>query len=238
MEKNSFMERYLTPIAVVLGALILALAYVYGGHGAAAPVANQGGQQQAPSVNIKDVKIAGEPFIGDANAPVTMAFFFDYQCPFCKQFDDNVTPQLYTNYVQTGKLKIVFKGFEFLGNDSITADEFGRAVWELYPEKFYDWYKGMAAAQDEEGDKGFGNQDTIVTMTKKQVPGIDTAKVVALIAKNKVAYDAAITATRSEAQGLGITGTPSIIIGTKLFSALSPTDFYSQISAAIDAQLK
>lgn len=236
MENKSFMERYLTPIAVVLGALILALAYVYGGHGA--PVAEQGAGQKAPTANIKDVKIAGEPFIGDANAPVTMAVFYDYQCPFCKQFDENVMPELYTNYVQTGKLKVVFKGFEFLGNDSIAGDEFGRAVWELYPESFYDWYKAMAAAQDQEGDQGFGNQSTIVAMTKSKVPAINTDKVVALIAKNKDAYDAAISATRTEAQGLGVTGTPSIIVGTKLFSALSPADFYTQISGAIDAQLK
>jgi protein-disulfide isomerase len=237
MEKNSFLERYLTPIAVVVGALILALAYVYGAHGTA-PVAQQNGQQQAPAVDIKDVKVAGEPFIGDPNAPVTMAVFYDYQCPFCKQFDENVMPQLYTNYVQTGKVKVVFKGFEFLGNDSIAGDEFGRAVWELYPDSFYDWYKAMADAQDQEGDQGFGDQASIVTMTKSKVPAINTDNVVALVTKNKTAYDAAITATRTEAQNLGITGTPSIIVGKQLFSALSPADFYTQISGAIDAELK
>lgn len=237
MENKSFMERYLTPIAVVLGALILALAYVYG-HGAAPANQQAAGQPSAPHVNIKDVKIVGEPYAGDPNAPVTMALYFDYQCPFCKQLDENVVPGLYAKYVETGKAKIVFKGFEFLGNDSIAADEFGRAVWDLYPEKFYDWYKAMFAAQDQEGDQGFGNQASIVAMTKQKVPGIDTDKVVTQVAKNKSQYDAAITADRTEAQSLGITGTPSVIVGDKLFTALSVADFSSQISAAVDAQMK
>ncbi|HVX90664.1 MAG TPA: thioredoxin domain-containing protein [Candidatus Paceibacterota bacterium] len=234
MDNNSsFMERYLTPIAVVVGALIIALAYVYG-HGAVTGTTGGTGTQQAPSVDIKDVKTDGDPFIGDASAPVTMAVWFDYQCPFCKQFDTTALPQLYTNYVQTGKLRIVFKDFQFLGQDSLTGAEFARAVWELYPDKFYAWYEAMFNAQDEEGDQGFGDQDSIVAMTKAQVSGIDTDKVVALIAQKKTQYDAAIEADKTEGTTFGINGTPSMIVGTTLLSGAEP---YATISQLVDAEL-
>ncbi len=237
MDNNpSFVERYLTPIAVVIGALILALAYVYG-HGSTPPATGTAGTAPA-SASIDKVKLDGEPFIGDANAPVTIAFFFDYQCPFCKQFEESVTPQLYSNYVQTGKLKIVFKGFEFLGQDSIAADEFGRAVWALYPDHFYEWYVAMFGAQDQEGDQGFGDQPSIVTMTKAQVPSIDTDKVAAYIAKNKAALDATIASDRQEGASLGVNGTPSVIMGNQLLSGMSPTDFYSAISGYVDSHAK
>lgn len=229
------MERYLTPIAVLVGALILALAYVYG-HGAVTgnTGAANSGTQQAQAVNIKDVKTDGDPYIGDPNAPVTMALWFDYQCPFCKQLDTTAMPQLYTNYVQTGKLRIVFKDFQFLGDDSLTGAEFARGVWELYPDQFYAWYEAMFVAQDEEGDQGFGNQDSIVAMTKAKVPAIDTDKVVALVAQKKAQYDAAISADRDEGASFGINGTPSIIIGTTSLSGAQP---YATISQLIDQQL-
>jgi protein-disulfide isomerase len=232
--KQSFMDRYLTPIAVLLAGVLIAVALVYG-HSALQ--GTQGAaQQQAPAVavNIKDVKTDNDPFIGSATAPVTMAFWFDYQCPFCKQFETTVTPQLVANYVKTGKVKIVFKDFQFLGNDSISGGEFARAVWELYPDQFYNWYVAMFNAQDQEGDQGFGNQATIVTMTKAQVPAIDTTKVVALIAQKKATYDAAMEADKEEGQKFGIQGTPAFIVGTTLESGAQP---YATVAGLIDAQL-
>ena len=228
------MERYLTPIAVILAAVIIALAFVFGHGGQAVQQAatNSNGQ---PAVNISNVKTANEPFIGNANAPVTMALFFDYQCPFCKQFDQTVLAQLNTNYIQTGKLRVIFKDFQFLGNDSMAGAEFGSAVWEAYPDQYGAWLTAMFAAQDEEGDKGFGNQASIVTMTKAQVPAIDTAKILALITAKKTQYDTAIAADRAEGASYGIQGTPSVIVGTTL---LQGAQTYQTVAALIDAQLK
>lgn len=226
------MEKYLTPIAVLVGALIIAAAFIFG-HGGTQPQAAQQGQQAA-AVNIKDIKTDGDPFIGNANAPVVMAFWFDYQCPFCKQFETTVTPLLYQNYVQSGKLKIVFKDFQFLGQDSTTAAEFARAMWAVYPDKFYDWYVAMFNAQDQEGDQGFGNLDSIKALTAK-MPGVDVNKVIANMNANKTQYDAAIAADRSEGQKFGVNGTPAAIIGTTLISGAQP---YEKVAPLIDAQLK
>jgi protein-disulfide isomerase len=234
MENTSFMERYLTPIAVLVGAVILAGAYVYGSHGAApAPSANNGAQPSV-AVDIKNVKTAGDPYVGDPNAPVTMALWFDYQCPFCKQLDTTVTAQLYKDYVQTGKLRIVFKDFQFLGQDSDTAALFARALWELYPDKFYTWYQAMFNAQDAEGDQGFGDLPSIQTLTKT-IAGIDVDKVTALMNDKKTQYEAAIQADRSEGGSMGVQGTPAMIIGTQLLSGAQP---YDTVKAAVDAQLK
>jgi protein-disulfide isomerase len=236
MEKEtngSVMEKYFTPIAVLLGAVIIAAALVFG-HGSAGGAPAQQGQQAAVKVNIKDVKTDGEPFIGNANAPVTMAFWFDYQCPFCKQFETTVTSQLYDNYVKTGKLKIVFKDFQFLGEDSTVAGEFARAMWDAYPDHFYEWYQAMFVAQDDEGDKGFGDLASIKALTGK-IQGVDVNKVVALMNQNKAKYDAAMAADRAEAAKFGISGTPATVIGTTLLSGARP---YGDVAALIDAQLK
>lgn len=230
---NSFMERYLTPIAVLAGAIIIAFAFLYG-HGTAPTAATPGQPAQAVAVNIKDVKTDNDPYVGDKNAPVTMALWFDYQCPFCKQLDQNTVSQIYENYVKTGKVRIVFKDFQFLGPDSDTAALFARAVWAQSPDHFYDWYTAMFNAQDAEGNVGFGNLDSIEKLTRT-IPGIDTDKVIALMNQNKDAYTAAIAADRTEGGSFGIQGTPSLIIGTTM---LSGAQDYSAVAPLLDAQLK
>ncbi|HEX7651582.1 MAG TPA: thioredoxin domain-containing protein [Candidatus Paceibacterota bacterium] len=236
MDKSTFVEKYMTPIAVLLGAVIIAFALAYG-HGAVTGTTG-GAAGQPTAADVSKINTKNEPFIGDASAPVTMAVYFDYQCPFCKQFDQMALPQLVDQYVKTGKVKVYFKDFQFLGQDSITGSEFGRAIWALYPDSYYPWLTAMFSAQDDEGDQGFGDQDSIVAMTKAQVPAIDTDKVVAYVNANKAAIDAAVSADRDEGAAMGINGTPSIIVGKKLFYALTPDQFASQISAEIDAELK
>lgn len=96
-------------------------------------------------VDIKNVKVAGSPFIGDANAPVVIVEWFDYQCGYCKKFDAETLPSIIKNYVETGKVKVVFKDFQFLSPMSETAGIYGKAVWELYPEKYFAWHEAMMA---------------------------------------------------------------------------------------------
>ncbi len=228
--------QYLTPIAVLVAAVIIAGALIYG-HAGGVATGGAAPTQPAVAVNIKDVKTDGDPFVGPANAPTTVALFYDYQCPFCKQFEQAVTPQLIKNYVDGGKTKIVFKDFQFLGKDSTTAALFGRAVWATYPDQFYPWFVAMFNAQDQEGDQGFGNLATIETLTKT-IPGIDVAKVEANMTANSAAYQKAVDADRAEGAALGINGTPSIIVGTKLYTGLSTEAYYSGISAELNSELK
>ncbi|MDB5194959.1 MAG: disulfide bond formation protein DsbA [Parcubacteria group bacterium] len=232
--KNVFMEKYLTPIAVLVGAVIIAGAFIFGHPSAATGTAGAPGAAPAVKVNIKDVKTDGDPFIGNANAPVTLAFWFDYQCPFCKQFETTTGGQIYDTYVKTGKVKIVFKDFQFLGNDSTTDAEFARAMWEAYPDKFYEWYQAMFVAQDAEGDQGFGDLASVKTLTAK-IQGVDVNKVTTLMTQNKAKYDTAIAADRDEAQKFGISGTPAMVIGTTMLSGAQP---FATVAPLIDAQLK
>lgn len=236
-------QKFAIPIAIIIaGALIAGAVYfasISRGPGNAG--ANPGAQ---PSVDIKDVRItADDPFIGNADAPVVMAYWSDYQCPFCKAVEVGGIPQITTppaiptlikNYVDAGKLKIVFKDFPFLGEDSVTAALYEHAIWELYPEKFYSWRKAMFNSQDEEGDQGFGNEDTVLKLIAA-IPGMDAERVKAKVAEKKDAYIALISANRDEAGTFGVTGTPAFVVGTKFISGAQSV---SSFTAAIDPLLK
>jgi protein-disulfide isomerase len=229
METNDT-NKYFLPVAVVLAGIFIAGAVVWNGQ----RPAGTGGVGAAPAVDIKNVKLDGDPFIGQAGAPVTIALWSDFQCPFCKRFEVETLPSIIKDYVDAGKVKVVFLDFTFLGNDSVAAALYGRSVWKLYPNKYFEWRTAIFDAQDEEGDQGFGDPASIDKLNAT-IAGIDAAKVAADVKANASAYQAAVDADRAEAQKAGVNATPSFIIGTTLIPGAYP---YANFKAAIDATLK
>lgn len=223
---GSFFEKYGTALAVLVGALIIGGAFMYG---QPSREANTG---EPMAVDIKDVDQDSGPYIGDKNAPVVMAVWFDYQCPFCKQFELETMAQINDAYVTSGKVKILLKDFQFLGPDSDTGAVFARAVWEAHPDRFYDWFKAMAESQDEEHG-GFGDDASVEALTRT-IPGIDGDRVMALVTEKRDEYLAAAAADRAEGQKFGINSTPSAMVGTTLFSGAQS---YANVAALIDAEL-
>ncbi len=240
---------YAIAVAVLIASGIIAGTFIHtqnvalqAAYGAAAQqgvaAATTGGQNQAnQTVNVSAVKTTGEPYIGSLNAPVTIAFWSDYQCPFCKQFETTIFPQIVSKYVDTGKVRIVFKDFQFLGPDSLIAAEIGRAVWQAYPDKFYAWRQAMYQNQGPENHNTDPNGETTYLNVTKSIPGIDITKIETLLAQNKTAYDTAIAADQAEGQQFGIQGTPSFIVGNGNALVVGGGTL-QQFSQLIDAGLK
>jgi protein-disulfide isomerase len=242
-KKENKLPEMSVPQAIIVNAFIIALsiviaAFIFVHTGTSAGTAkNTGAAASATSataaVDIKNVKTAGEPYIGSPNAPVVIAYWSDYQCPFCKQFETTTFQTIVQNYVSTGKVDVVFKDFSFLGPDSDTAAVYARSVWALYPSEFFAWRTAIFNAQDGE-NTGFGDEASILKTTAT-VPGIDTAKLSADVAANRDAYQKAVDDDKAEAASFGIEGTPSFITGTKLLQGVQD---YPTFSSALDAQLK
>ena len=225
-----------TPLAIVVAGALIGGGLFFGLSGGGATGPSQ------PSVNIKDVKIDGEPYIGKVDAKVVLAYWSDYQCPYCRAVEVGGIPQisiepalpiLIRDYVNTGKLKIVFKDYPFLGEDSITAALYEHAIWKLYPDKFYSWREAMFKAQDDEGDAGFGDEASIIALIKT-IAGIDANAVKANIAANRADYQKKIDADRAEGTKFGINGTPGFITGKTLIPGAAEL---ATFKTAIDPQL-
>lgn len=71
---------------------------------------SQGRPPQPGSAEVS-VSIAGNLVMGKKDAPVTMIEFSDYQCPFCKRFFETTLPTLKAEYIETGKVRYVFRDF-------------------------------------------------------------------------------------------------------------------------------
>ncbi|MEI6191003.1 MAG: DsbA family protein [bacterium] len=216
---------YSTPVAIVLAGLIIAGAmFLTDSKKAVVP----------EKVDlIKQVNIEGSPFIGNPNAKVVIVEWSDYQCPACQYADQNFVTPLVADYINAGKVKLVFKDFAFLGPDSQAIALTARAVWEAYPDKFYQWHKIFFDNQGKE-NSGWATKAKIASLNAK-VAGLDQKVIDNLIAKNSAIYQVAIDADRAEGANLGVNATPSFIMGDKLQVGVPQ---YSVFKSAIDLLLK
>jgi protein-disulfide isomerase len=232
------LQKFSIPISIVLaGALIAGAVYMSGGVGSGSPT--PGAQQK---VDIKDVKVTDDtPYIGDKNAKVVLAYWSDFQCPFCKAVEtggvpqipiEPAIPQIIEEYVNTGKVKIIFKDYAFLGPDSSIAALYGRSVWEKYPDKYYEWREAMYHAQDEEHG-GFGNEASIVTLTRT-ISGLDADALKADVEQNRERYTQLMNDDQQEGAAFGIGGTPGFITGKILIPG---AEQFATFKKEIDAQL-
>lgn len=243
MNNNEISNKFFLPVAVVLAGLFIAGAVLWNGSHPA-QVGTTGTQQAAaPSVDIKNIKMDGDPYLGQADAPVTIAFWSDYQCPYCKAVEVGGIPQITTpaavpdiikNYVDTGKVKIVFMDFAFLGPDSTVDAEYARSVWALYPDKFFNWRSALYTQEPQENSMSADQNLAFLKKVTDGISGMDFAKLTADVAANKAQYDAAADADKAEAMKVGVNATPSFVIGTQLIQGAYP---YATFQAAIDTAL-
>ena len=67
-----------------------------------------GGRFGAPSLVNSSFDISGMPANGRADAPITLIEISDYHCPFCRRHVQQTQPRIYSELVNTGKVRHVF----------------------------------------------------------------------------------------------------------------------------------
>jgi protein-disulfide isomerase len=87
----------------------------------------------------------GSPILGNSDAVITILEWGDYQCTFCYKFHQNTLGIIDNDFIQTGKVKIVFKDFTLNGPDSILAAEASYCAedqgkyWQYHNELYKNW---------------------------------------------------------------------------------------------------
>src|SRR5262249_31850043 len=177
--------------------------------------------------------------IGNPNAPVTLKYFGDLQCPVCKQFTLGALPPLIQSYVRSGKLKIEYHSMETatrevttFNNQQVAALAAGKQnkAWP-YLELFYH--------EQGEEDTGYVTESYLQDLAR-QVPGLNLAAWTA--ARNDPPLAASITTDAQTANANAFTGTPSFLIGKTggKFEKFEPSTYTEAgpYNAAIEKLLK
>jgi protein-disulfide isomerase len=229
-----------TPILMVLllvasfllGALTTKISYLEknGANQAAAPTAQipaQGNQTPAPGAKV-NVANGHFPIKGNANAKVTIVEFADFRCPFCEQYFTQTEPQIVKDYVDTGKVKLAFRQYAFLGPASVIAADAAECANDQG--KFWEFHDYLYKNQPAETDTSMYNTDSLTQAAVSLGMNGDTFRS-CLDGKKD---DSKAAADLADGQKAGVTGTPTFIVnGTSLVGAQP----YSAFKTVIDQEL-
>lgn len=160
------------------------------------------GRRKAPP-SIAKVMVKNRQAMGDPKAPLTIVEFSDYQCPFCKRFAMTVFPRLKKDYVDTGKLRYVFRDFPI---DMIHPLARGAAVAAHCAgeqKKYWDMHEVL-----------FRNNPKLSPAELKKYAdsiGLDDPKFSECA--NSKRFDAQIASDLRDGQRVGVSGTPTFFLG-------------------------
>jgi protein-disulfide isomerase len=148
------------------------------------------------------------PVVGAADAPITIVQFFDYHCGFCKR----MTPVVKEVLEKHKDVKIVFKEFPILSEDSNLASRASIAVFTLAPAKYFDYHQALIAHQGEYTQAALNQYAEKV--------GISSADLEKAMQSDAVKKE--IEQVAALARSIGVQGTPGIVIGEELIPGAMP----------------
>jgi len=160
----------------------------------------QGPPAAAPS-QVR-ASVANAPALGRPDAPVTLLEFSDYQCPFCRQFFLATLPALKRDYIDTGKVRYVFRDYPLdqihpqarkAAEAAHCAGDQGK-YWEMHDLLFQN-QRGLALPQLSEYARAVG---------------LDGATFDACLASDK--YVERVSKGLDDGQAAGIQGTPGFVV--------------------------
>lgn len=139
------------------------------------------------------------PVLGNPKGDVTIVEFFDYQCPYCRKMH----PDLMRLLAEDGKIRLVLKDWTILTEQSRVAARLALAA------KYQGRHAETHAALME--TTGRIDQEKIRAAAVKA--GLDLDKVAADMKTRGAEIDALIARNAAQADALGLTGTPSLLVG-------------------------
>lgn len=161
--------------------------------------------------------------LGDANAPVTIVEYADFQCPVCKRAESEVLSKIEKDYVTSGKVNIEFRMFPFIGQESWDAAQAAEAAREQG--KFWEYHDALFNAQGRENGGSY-SYDNLVKIAREV--GLDVAQFEATLTSNK--YLDPIQKEVDEAQSAGVESTPTFFVNGEKITGLQR---YSKFEDAI-----
>ncbi len=198
-------------------------------------------QEQATNrkvVAVNPTVISGDysdddPFMGKKNAPVTLIEWSDFQCPFCRKFFNDTLPKIKEKYIDTGKLKFVYRDFPLSFHPNaipmaIAADcareQGGDKTFFAYHDKIF------------EGQNALGNGTVNLPRSELKQYAVDLG-----LKRNQFndcldtqKYRDEVMKDFADGQKVGVRGTPGFLLNGRSISGAQPVAVFE---AAIESAL-
>ncbi len=159
-------------------------------------------------------------FLGDPDAPVSFVVYSDYQCSFCKLFDERDLPPIIENFVKSGDVQVEWRPLPILSdragvslespdNESVQAAEAGLCAADQ--DMFWQYSEALFLAQGNVNSGVYA--DDLLKSTAADLD-VDTETFDNCLDSGEKQDE--VIAFREEAIELGVTGTPTFFIDDQL----------------------
>ena len=177
------------------------------------------GTVAAGIVSIDEAKM--EMAIGDKDAPVTMVEYSSLGCPHCAAFHKDTLPRIKKEYIDTGKVRLVYRDFP-LGTPALAAAMIARCAG---PKKFFGFIEILFLSQAQ-----WAKSRTPLDALSKvaRFGGMSQADVDACLR-----YQPLLEYIRQGAlvaqETYKINSTPSFVVGTTVISGNQPFEEFKKV---------
>jgi protein-disulfide isomerase len=185
-------------VAIVAAGALVAVALLSRKDNTPAPVTT-------PVASFDGIPQSGR-VLGFQNAKIDLLEFSDPQCPACRFYALDLFPTVVKEYVRTGKVKVEYHAFPFIGNDSVRGVRFILAAG--LQNKLWQLHEALYRHQGAE-NAGWLTDD-LVRQLAGQIPGLDVDQLFRDAQSAKIA--AMINSDLRQVQANGINQTPSFLV--------------------------
>lgn len=220
-QKSNFLTM---PTAIVIAAVMISISILvsggviklkgFGGKSAlvspSPTVAGTATQAEEEDLRPVLVSLDDDPVLGDKNAPLTIVEFSDYECPFCKRHFDQTYTQIVKDYIEKGRVKLVYRDLPLPFHDPMATLEAQAAncAREQGGDSVYFKYHDEIFKRTKSNGNGL-NKDDLYKIAEDL--GLSQSNLKTCMDSEK--YKDEVQKDLSDAQKYGATGTPTFFIG-------------------------
>lgn len=163
--------------------------------------------------------------LGDPDAPVTMLVYSDFSCPFCARFSLETLPEL-EKYVDAGHLRVEWRDFAVLGQESVDMAVAGQAAarqgkfWE-----YHDWL------YENQPSRGAGTVTTQWLTDAAVDLGMDATQFQEDLADTDESIWNSLIVDGREALQFSQGSTPAFVINGVVVIGAHPTEYFEDVIA-------
>lgn len=175
----------------------------------------------SPTVDFEDLIDDTDYIKGDENAPVTIIEWSDFECPFCVRFYDQTLSSIDEKYIQTGKVRLVYKDFPLsFHQQAQKAAEAAQCAGDQG--KYYEMHDMLFESGVSGGVASFKAYATNLGLNSAQFNNcLDSGK-----------YYDEVQDDMKQGAAAGVRGTPGFLVNGQLVSGAQPFSVFEQVIEA------
>ena len=182
------------------------------------------GAEKAAPVERLNVSVDDDPWVGKADAKVTLVEFTDFQCSYCARHIKETFPQIEEKYINTGKLRYVSRDLP-LKNHRHAPKAAEAANCALDQEEYWEMHDQIFLNQ---ADWSGSDKDAVsIFKGYAKEMGLDTDEFAVCLDSGK--YEREVQSDKDAATALDVKGTPHFFVNGRRIKGAQPFEKFAEV---------